>query len=369
MSRGPSRLGSSVGQRAADRGQRIGELRARIVEAILLVNLEPEGAIELLEAVTAEALPLFETAGDNVALLDAFDALVLIHSYPRDHDALLATAERALHNARTVGAAHREQALLQWLANALYYGTTPLDEFISWLNDQEAEGHHHPAFNAHRAEALACLGRFDESRATLAALSEEVHAPSATIPIAFTAAFSATVEAVAGDYAAAEAFARQACAILNASGERGWLARTLTELGQYLYALGRLDEAEDAARQGGEIGASDDIVTQLVSLQVRAKVLARHGATAEAERLAREAVALGARTDMLNLQAVAALDLAEVLELGGRPDAATDEVARALALFERKGNLVLANRTRIKLNELRAGTPSAPRAAAGVPIP
>jgi hypothetical protein len=48
---------------------------------------------------------------------------------------------------------------------------------------------------------------------------------------------------------------------------------------------------------------------------VRAKVLARRGEHAEADRLAREAVALSDETDQLDTQGDAYADLAEVLEL------------------------------------------------------
>ena len=81
-------------------------------------------------------------------------------------------------------------------------------------------------------------------------------------------------------------------------------------------------------------------------------MLARRGELEEGERLAREAVALAAETDMLNMHADALVDLAEVLALaGGRTPA---ELEQALALYERKGNLVMAERTRSRLAELAA---------------
>ena len=86
--------------------------------------------------------------------------------------------------------------------------------------------------------------------------------------------------------------------------------------------------------------------------QVRGKVLARRGEHDEAERLAREAVALAAETDMLNAHAGALIDLAEVHALAGQDARAALE--RALALYEHKGNLVLAERTRSRLAELTA---------------
>jgi hypothetical protein len=55
---------------------------------------------------------------------------------------------------------------------------------------------------------------------------------------------------------------------------------------------------------------------------------------------------------MLNAHADALRDLAEVLALAGRD--ARPELEQALALYERKGNLVMAERTRSKLAELTA---------------
>jgi hypothetical protein len=90
----------------------------------------------------------------------------------------------------------------------------------------------------------------------------------------------------------------------------------------------------------------------MLSRQVRGKVLARRGELEEGERLAREAVALGEETDMLNAHADALVDLAEVLALAGQD--AQAELDKALGLYERKGNLVMAERTRSRLVELTA---------------
>ena len=69
-----------------------------------------------------------------------------------------------------------------------------------------------------------------------------------------------------------------------------------------------------------------------------ARLLARRGEHAEAERLAREGVELAARTDFLSLHGDAWADLAHVLE-----DPA-EAVEQALALYARKGNVAAAER-------------------------
>jgi uncharacterized protein HemY len=79
---------------------------------------------------------------------------------------------------------------------------------------------------------------------------------------------------------------------------------------------------------------------------VRASVLARRGGLAEAERLARQAVALAERTDFLNHRAEALTVLADVLARSERPEQAKVAREEALDLYEQKGNLVAAARVR-----------------------
>ena len=90
--------------------------------------------------------------------------------------------------------------------------------------------------------------------------------------------------------------------------------------------------------------------------QVKAKVLARRGEHAEAERLARKAVAIGEETDLLSDQGDANADLAETLLLAGKPDEAAAALEQALDCYERKENLVSAGRTRARLENLAAST-------------
>jgi len=87
--------------------------------------------------------------------------------------------------------------------------------------------------------------------------------------------------------------------------------------------------------------------------QVRAKVLARRGEHANAERLALEAVAICEETETLDAQGDAYVDLAEVHLLAGRANEANEALKQALARYERKGNVVMAARTRARLEALK----------------
>jgi ATP/maltotriose-dependent transcriptional regulator MalT len=97
-------------------------------------------------------------------------------------------------------------------------------------------------------------------------------------------------------------------------------------------------EAEELAHLAESHAADDDIVTQVMWRVARAQVQASAGETAEALRLAAEAVDLAEPTDFLDLQATALVALARVLEGAGSAEAAT-AAARAQAVYERKGNV------------------------------
>jgi tetratricopeptide (TPR) repeat protein len=160
------------------------------------------------------------------------------------------------------------------------------------------------------------------------------------------------VETRAGEPRAAEQALRPACELLEQIGERGWLSTLTAELGHVLCDLGEYDEAEDWARKSRELGASDDIVTQMYWRQVLARVRAQGGEYEEAETLVREAIAFAESTDMLWTRGLTLLDLAEVLEAAGRRYEAAAEIESALALFEQKGDLPMADQARARLERL-----------------
>jgi predicted ATPase len=79
----------------------------------------------------------------------------------------------------------------------------------------------------------------------------------------------------------------------------------------------------------------------------RAKIRAHRGEHDEAEALAREAVAVVERTDLLNTHGDTLADLGEVVALAGRPSDAVAVYDEAAGVFERKGNLASLERVRV----------------------
>ncbi len=348
------RRADSLAERASAAGDRVGELCGRIREGLFRIFLEPQGATEKLDALIEQALPVFEAARNDLALYIAYYALGLVANTRGRMDARLEAFERAFAHARQAGLPHE---FLGWRAGARYYGTTPASELLVWLDEQEARGARDINLQRYRGAALAMLGRFDEARAILADLRAELAERGGGITLALIVHDSLNLELWAGDAAAAAELGAEGYRLLDELGEQSFLSTAAGKLAQALYALDRLEEADAWAGCAAELGASDDAVTQMLWRQVRAKVLARHGDTAEAERLVREAVAIGQETDVLDTQGDVYADLAEVLSLAGRPKEAAEALERALERYERKGNRVSTQRAQTRLAELQDAPP------------
>jgi ATP/maltotriose-dependent transcriptional regulator MalT len=154
------------------------------------------------------------------------------------------------------------------------------------------------------------------------------------------------IELLAGDPAAAENALRTSYDALASMGDRAYVATRAAELAEAVYRNGRLDEAWRLTETAEDTGGADDVPTQILWRSVRAKLIVRDGGVDEAERLAREAVALAEATDVVSMRGTALLDLADVLARSGRSTEADAAAAHALELFVRKGNTAAADRAR-----------------------
>jgi tetratricopeptide (TPR) repeat protein len=229
-----------------------------------------------------------------------------------------------------------------------FFGTMPLDEFLDWLDEPGSVGAKEVSV---RARALAGQGRFDEARKLLADATAKMAEQGAQVRLAAVLSQDAIeVELLAGNPARAVELGEQGCKLFEEIGERGYLSTSAGMLAEAYYELGRLDEAQSWARRAKDLGSSDDAATQLLWRLVEAKVLARRAEHEQGRRLARDAVSIAERTSMLKFEADAYAALAEVLELAGEdPRPALEQ---ALERYARKGNVVMAERTRERLAEL-----------------
>lgn len=138
-------------------------------------------------------------------------------------------------------------------------------------------------------------------------------------------------------------------------GQRGFANTVAANLARAMVELGRDEDAEKWVKVALEIGVADDLGAVGPALGVGARVFARRGEFEAAMEMGRKAVAAFEGADYLDQMADAHADLADVLRLAGRPDEAAAELRVALGLYERKGHLVGAEKTRRLLAEVGAG--------------
>jgi class 3 adenylate cyclase/tetratricopeptide (TPR) repeat protein len=341
----------AAADRAAAAGDRVAELSLRLEELSLGLFMQPEGWEERLETLLEQALPELEAAGDDLGLYLAH-ALAGLDAINRGRaDAQIEALERSLVHSRRLGSPHYDFWVL--LADAYFYGSAPVPEMLSWLDAQEASGSRQFQLRLCRAGALAMLGRFDEARTLIADVRTELRERGNLMDLAISARWPSHVELLAGNPSGAERYLAEAFDFLEQQGERGIRATVAAYRAVAAYELGRLEEAEGWVARALELAGAPDLFTEISAGRVRAKVLARRGENESAERLARESVARVEETDFLNDQADAYTDLGEVLERAGKRDEASVALEQALALYERKGNLVVARRVRTRLRELQ----------------
>jgi tetratricopeptide (TPR) repeat protein len=337
----------AAAERAAAAGDRIGELCARLNSGVYKFYLEPQGGLAELDAIIAEVSPELVAAGDDFALYLVYSARSQVARGRGRSDEDLAALEQMVYHARRTGLQHIIDWVLTAGSVARLFGSTPLTETLAWHEERDLQFGRDWRTAGPRAMVLALLGRFDEARELEAEFKRANEERDDLLGLgAHLSMTAATLELLAGDPAAAAMAGERGCRILEDAGERASLSTGACCYAQALYELGRLDEAEEWARKGSEVGDSEDAATQMLARQVQAKVLARRASYGEAESMAREAVSLADGTDWLVHQGDARRDLAEVLELAGRREEATVALREALEYYERKGAAVPAGQVR-----------------------
>jgi class 3 adenylate cyclase len=336
-------------------GNRRAELLARKVLALQRYWGGEEDSGPELEAIAAEAIPLFERTDDDAGLVEAWGAIADVEWLRCRQAKSLAAKQRALEHARRTGKTRQEWNLLAAIGASLLFGPVPAAKALLWFEQHRWLAPTRPGIGALRGRVLAFLGRFDEGRAAIAEAEDRAR----ELGIEFVLGFAASecrgeLELLAGDPAEAERQIRFGCEIIERHGKLGVVATDTAYLARALLAQGRDDEAEACTRTSEALGAGDDIITQVLWRQARARVLARRGQHGAAGRLAEEAVALAEPTDMLLARGYAFTDLAEVRQLAGDTDGAAAALERALAEYERKGVVPAIERTQGRLAALRA---------------
>jgi class 3 adenylate cyclase/tetratricopeptide (TPR) repeat protein len=329
------------------------EWRARY-ELLELNELDwPEGTIEEVR----QLIPELERLGDEFGLARCWRFLTMIFWLRGQMTASEDACRRAVEHAARAGDHREEVEIVAGLAVAALAGPRPVMDALQVCEDllvrvqpnRRAQGF----VMTNMAQLLAMAGLFTRARRTLAEGGAILREAGIKRWIAAHALAAGFIEAEAGDFIEAERKLREGEERLPNSIQNDrasmapYLARVLCHQGRYREALEELLLLDDDAP------ALLDVDTSIYQRGARARALARIGRPDEAERLAHEAVAIGATTDCLALHGDALADLADVLATTGKPEQAVSAAQGALRLYEAKGSKPAAERTKAFL--LRVG--------------
>src|SRR5262249_9286378 len=251
---------------------------------------------------------------------------------------------RAAEYARKANDRRQLADILAWLASAALWGPTPAQEGVRRCQDYLDEIGNHPFGRAVILHYLAGLYAMRDDITAAQTTLNSAKSVLDTLGAPITAAIThpaALIAMLASDPATAEKPLRFEYGSLYQMGERRYLATTAAKLARAIAAQGqsRYDEAIRLIAISQEAAAGEDLVTPALSQGVLARILADRGRHRKAEELARSAAALAAQTDFLSEHADILLDLAHVLAALGRVTEARATTARAVDLYQRKGNL------------------------------
>jgi class 3 adenylate cyclase/tetratricopeptide (TPR) repeat protein len=341
-------------RRAGDRGL---EWHARLGQARLATQTAARAGLNAeLERTAKEALAVFEELHDFRGLAKAQYLLGTAYAWQFRNAAAAQAFEQALVNARFAGDPFHESICLGMLVGLPAHLPTPVPEAIDRL--EAMRGSATTRFvEQELVQSLAYLyalqGRFDEARDFLEHARKLKEEFASEVELAMFDAFEVSrVERYAGNLEAAEAALRNGHEILERLGEQGWRASVSAHLAGVLVELDRLEDAEHFLGVSEAMVASDDVDAQVALRQARVQLLAKRGDYSEAERLAREGLALLEGTDELTVRSRMLIRLAEILGSAGKSEEAKSAAEEAIQLCEQKGNVVLGREAQELLDEL-----------------
>jgi class 3 adenylate cyclase/tetratricopeptide (TPR) repeat protein len=291
------------------------------------------------------AIAALTELGDDAGLARAWLLLGEVHNVLGRMAAMAEAAECAMDHARKAGDLPRVDLAISRLGIALPFGPMPVEEAIGRMREllDQTSGRRWEAWTLRALARLeARRGRFAEARALLAEGMAIVEELGLRFSLSLFLLTGGEIEAWAGEPVAAERLLRDSYELCKRLGDKRYI-EVATNLAEVLHLQGGDEEALRFTEEV-EALADPDIPEQFLWRKARAKVLAARGEVEEAERLAREAVALAERTDHLEAHADALMTLAEVLRRAGRADEATPALRDALDLSRQKGNTVLTRR-------------------------
>ncbi len=339
----------------ASLGLEIAHARARVEREHIRLSCHPETfRPERSLADTTDAVATMRALGDELGLARAAYTLSDLAWLSGDLVASHAHAEEMLAYARRAGSDFDAATALVFMSWSLVEGPWPAREAIARCDEliRHAERAGRLSLVGCRAVLMAMIGRYDEARGEMELARAGFADLRLDLMAAYLALLVALAEMLAGDPVAAERAVRDAEARVSGPGDRWYQAIVNVDLAQTILAQGRDADARAVLDQIDAVPAPCDVEWVIKRHLARAWVAMRAGDHAGALAEARAGVLVAEPTSLLLVRADAHRMLAEALRAAGRGEEAASAAREALALDERKGNLVAAAATRRVLAEI-----------------
>ncbi len=340
-----------------------GDRRLAALAAVELAALWTEQGTSVTKAVEREArraVEVFDELGDDLGLAKAWHLLGFLEWSRCRFAAAEEHLSRALVHAEGAHDRRQRTSALLALATSAFFGPTPVGEAIdrceAMLTDADADRFLEGAAASILGALNAMAGDFARAQALAAQGVSTFTELGLELRLAGAREYTSVVALLADDLEAAEQELRLGYDVALRLDARAQLTVLAGMLGDVLCRQGRFDEAAPFARQARE-GAGDDVFAQVTWRRAVAKGEAASGDLDIAVRTLREAAAVTAKTDALNLQADVHVDLANALLAHRNRRAAREALETALALYRRKENAVAIARIESALDAASA-TPS-----------
>lgn len=328
--------------------------RARLILAELRNRVDPRGGEDETRRVAEELIPILERLGDELGLARAWRLRATAPWFLGHWAEMQDVLEKALVHARRSASPVEERHTLEMLNVAITYGPMPAPEAILALESlrPEVTGGRTHAVDPDLGILLAMQGRIEEARRLVSDAGADADALGDLGRAAGCRFGAGEIERIAGDPEAAERELRLGRDLFLQYGQNAVLETLSAYLADILCDLGRFEEALPFIEESRELASSGDATAQRAWRSALARVAAHRSEGAEAERLAMQAVAIGRQTDGIHDLADALTALAEVHHLGGRLEHEAAALGEAVDLYDRKGDVMLAARTRARLDAL-----------------
>jgi tetratricopeptide (TPR) repeat protein len=332
----------------------------RILELSLRRLTDPVWWAENGRSGASELTGVFQELGDDLGAAKAWHLLGKAHSDRGEQAAAQEAFEHALEFAREAGDEGVEAWIRYWLLQVAVFGPSPCERVVARARDDldwaRARGNRslEGSTLARMGEMLSRSGRAEEAAAAFESaqlIFEDLGEPAhlAYLPIS-----TAAVEPLLSDPVTSEAVLRPALAHFDSIGAKHISATVAPMLAVAIVRQGRVEEAMELTRRAEAIAAPDDLDAQVKWRLARIEALLELGDLAEAERLAREAIAEAEPSDTVILRADALAALGAVMRSARSPAEAVPPIRKALELYEAKGDVVAAGRQRAALRVIES---------------